>query len=616
MNSKAMIILAVAIVSVAGCILVVSDDSNAATGDVTMNGTQYDSIKSAIEAATGSPVTISLNRDVSENVVISSDVTIDLNGHNLTCSSNPISNTILVKDNSSLTITGKGSISNVDGQSSRCININAGGELIVSEDADITLMTQVVNKGHMEIYGTVTQTKDTEATYNGSPSIRTDSGATLYVYGEVISEDGNIGNNGGTVYLDAHCETLKTSFSGTMTFIPDENGELVHYVNISQQDDIDLNGAALNAAMFKVANVYNPELTVIITLQGSADPQDPYVYGLSTTSSDRIYANMIIQSDDGTFAEIDLSGGFQGQNSVDITGIGAVSEFTMRNLALTAGEADQARLNFGVFPDFTFEDCTFTNIFLAQTSGTSGTTVFRGCDIINTGDRIGAYGLTINSGTVVVEDCRIDNYQSGVNINTSSSGDYSITVSGNVISNVGSNGDRGEAIQIAGSLEGKQVLITGNEIDNANVALQIYHNCGVAVEAFTISDNAITSTPVGINYEADDTNAPSGVSVIANGNYFAPDGSRGVAMTVTSDVAADVADQVVCDVYYTDSSMDSTNEDIVPPWVWDDDDEYIPPIVPVQPEDSGDDSVTVVACAAAAVVAALMAAFLILDRKR
>ena len=236
---------------------------------------------------------------------------------------------------------------------------------------------------------------------------------------------------------------------------------------------------------------------------------------------------------------------------------------------------------------------------------------------VNTGDRIEAYGLTINSGTVVVENCKIDNYLSGVNINTSSSSNHSITVSGNVISNLGSNGDRGEAIQIAGSLEGKQVLITGNGIDNANVALQIYHNCGEAAEAFAISDNAITSTPVGINYEADETNAPSRVSVIANGNYFAPDGSRGVAMTVTSDVTTDVADQVVCDVYYTDASMDSTNEDTAPPWIWDDDDDYVPPIVPAQPSDSEDDNTTtIVACAAAAVVAALMAAFLILDRKR
>ena len=614
MNSKAMIVLAVAIVSVAGCILVVSDDSDAATGDVTMNGTQYDSINSAITAAIGSPVTITLNNDVSENVVISSDVTIDLNGHDLT---NSTSNTIVVQDDGVLTITGTGSISNAVGSSSSCININAGGKLIVSEDADITLKTQVVNKGHMEIHGTVTQKEDTGATSDDSPSIRTDSGAALYVYGEVISEAGNIRNNNGTVYLDAHCEILKASFSGTMTFISDENEGLVHYVNISQQDNVDLDGAALHAAMFKGANVYNPNLTVIVTLEGSADSQDPYVYGLSTTSGDRIRANMIIQSEDGTFAEIDLSGGSQKQNAVNITGYGAVSEFTMRNIDLTAGTSNQVRLNFGVFPDFTFENCTFTNIYLAQSSGTSGTTVFRGCDIINTGDRIGAYGLTINSGTVVVENCKIDSYLSGVNINTSSSSNHSITVSGNVISNLGSNGDSGEAIQIAGSLEGKQVLITGNGIDNANVALQIYHNCGEAAEAFAISDNAITSTPVGINYEADETNAPSRVSVIANGNYFAPDGSRGVAMTVTSDVTTDVADQVVCDVYYTDASMDSTNEDTAPPWIWDDDDDYVPPIVPAQPSESGDDNTTtIVACAAAAVVAALMAAFLILDRKR
>ena len=88
-------------------------------------------------------------------------------------------------------------------------------------------------------------------------------------------------------------------------------------------------------------------------------------------------------------------------------------------------------------------------------------------------------------------------------------------------------------------------------------------------------------------------------------------------MTVTSDVTTDVADQVVCDVYYTDASMDSTNEDTAPPWIWDDDDDYVPPIVPAQPSESGDDNTTtIVACAAAAVVAALMAAFLILDRKR
>ena len=184
MNSKAMIVLAVAIVSVAGCILVVSDDSDAATGDVTMNGTQYDSINSAITAAIGSPVTITLNNDVSENVVISRDVTIDLNGHDLTSST---SNTLVVQNDGVLTITGTGSISNAVGSSSSCIKINAGGELIVSEDADITLKTQVVNQGRMEIRGTVTQTMDTGATSGNPPSIRTDSGAALYVYGERVA---------------------------------------------------------------------------------------------------------------------------------------------------------------------------------------------------------------------------------------------------------------------------------------------------------------------------------------------------------------------------------------------------------------------------------------------
>ena len=604
MNAKAMIVLIAAVVSISGCISMMSDDSDAAAGDVSMGGSTYDSITSALNAA-GTSATITLNNDITEKVEISTgkDVTIDLKNHMLTNSSG---NTIVVENGATLSLTGSGTISNSNDSSSSCINVSAGGTLNISEDADVALSTQIVNKGIVNIRGEVTLNK----------SIRTDSGADLYVYGKVVTEGGsNIHNNSGTVHLGAYSDTLAATFSGTTTTpIPDENNQNIRYVNIDPQTDDELDDKALHTALFRGTNVYTPGLTVIITLEGSTDPDNPNVYGL-TTSDERIRAtNMVIQSADGTYVTIDLSGCSQNENAVSITGYGNVSSLTMSGISFTAGIAGQVMLNFGVYPNFTFENCSFENINLAQSSGTSGTTVIRGCEFVCTGTQIGAYAVVINTGTAVVEGNTIDNYLSGVNINVRESGGESITVSGNTISNLGADGNRGEAIQIAGPLAGKSVVLSDNKISNANVALQIYHNCGDSAQSFDVKDNSITDTPVGINYESDESDPPSGVSVVANSNYFSPDGGEGVEIVVTSDIGTDMSGQVTCDTFYTDPSMDSTNEDVAPTPSWDDD-EDLPPFIPSQ-TGGDDDTVTIVACAAAAAVAAIMAVFLIIDRKQ
>ena len=603
MNAKAMIVLIAAVVSISGCISMMSDDSDAAAGDVSMGGSTYDSITSALNAA-GTSATITLNNDITEKVEISTgkDVTIDLKNHTLTNSSG---NTIVVENGATLSLTGSGTISNSNDSSSSCINVSAGGTLNISEDADVALSTQILNKGIVNIRGEVTLNK----------SIRTDSGADLYVYGKVVSDGGKIDNNGGTVHLDAYSDTLAATIDGTTTPIPDENNENIRYVNINTQVDDELDDNALHTALFRGTNVYTPGLTVIITLEGSTDPDNPNVYGLTTSRPDRIRAtNMVIQSADGTYVTIDLSGSSQNGNAVSITGDGNVSCLTMSGIAFTAGTAGQVNFNFGVYPNFTFENCSFENINLAQSSGTSGTTVIRGCEFVCTGTQIGAYAVVINTGTVVVEGNTIDNYLSGVNINTHESGGEGITVSGNTISNLGADGDRGEAIQIAGPLAGKSVVVSDNKISNANVALQIYHNCGDSAQFFDVKDNSITDTPVGINYEADESDPPSGVQVVANSNYFSPDGGEGIEIVVTSDTGTDMSGQVTCDTFYTDPSMDSTNEDVAPTPSWDDD-EDLPPFIPSQ-ADGDDDTVTIVACAAAAAVAAIMAVFLIIDRKQ
>ena len=264
----------------------------------------------------------------------------------------------------------------------------------------------------------------------------------------------------------------------------------------------------------------------------------------------------------------------------------------------------------------TIQNCTVVDRLLnpSNNSDVPGTTIIRGCTLTNEGITDDRYAITACNTNLVLEGNLIDGYARGVNLQGKGTGYGSIVATGNTIQNTVTE-DEG-AIQVADGLDGVGITISNNIIRDCKAAVAIHEGIDGMPEFIDVTENHITGTDVGILYKAVGDENRTDISVHADANYFAPEGDSGGPMAVYVQGEGRDDSLIQEDSYYVDSDMQTSDDEVIPPWVWDDDDEYVPPIVPVQPEDSGDDSVTVVACAAVAVVAALMAAFLILDRKR
>lgn len=283
---------------------------------------------------------------------------------------------------------------------------------------------------------------------------------------------------------------------------------------------------------------------------------------------------------------------------------------------LTGTNASNEQIKIQGFKDMTIQNCTVVDRLLnpSNNSDVPGTTIIRGCTLTNEGITDDRYAITACNTNLVLEGNLIDGYARGVNLQGKGTGYGSIVATGNTIQNTVTE-DEG-AIQIADGLDGVGITISNNIIRDCKAAVAIHEGIDGMPEFIDVTENHITGTDVGILYKAVGDENRTDISVHADANYFAPEGDSGGPMAVYVQGEGRDDSLIQEDSYYVDSDMQTSDDEVIPPWVWDDDDEYIPPIVPVQPEDSGDDSVTVVACAAAAVVAALMAAFLILDRKR
>ena len=291
------------------------------------------------------------------------------------------------------------------------------------------------------------------------------------------------------------------------------------------------------------------------------------------------------------------------------------AEVTFRGV--TFDHASQTAIRY--FSDVTIDHCILNDSRLEVSKSTGDGMIVQnshvtvtGCESVYGGTNMG-YSYTINMENVDFVGNTITGYDRGVNIQNCTG---TALIEGNTFRNL-TEANEG-AVQIADSFGGGSFTIRDNVFDNVQSALAIHENSVGMPEAVNFTENRITDTDVGVLYKATGDTMRTDIPVQADRNYFAPDGSQGEPLAVyVQDVGRD--DSLIQeDSYYVDSDMDTTDDEVIPPWVWDDDDEYIPPIVPAQPQESGDDdnTTTIVACAAAAVVAALMAAFLILDRKR
>ena len=260
---------------------------------------------------------------------------------------------------------------------------------------------------------------------------------------------------------------------------------------------------------------------------------------------------------------------------------------------LTGTNANNEQIKIQGFKDMTIQDCTVVDRLLNPSNNSD---------------------VPACNTNLVLEGNLIDGYARGVNLQGKGTGYGSIVATGNTIQNTVTE-DEG-AIQVADGLDGVGITISNNIIRDCKAAVAIHEGIDGMPEFIDVTENHITGTDVGILYKAVGDENRTDISVHADANYFAPEGDSGGPMAVYVQGEGRDDSLIQEDSYYVDSDMQTSDDEVIPPWVWDDDDEYIPPIVPVQPDDSGDDTTAIVACAAAAVVAALMAAFLIMDRKR
>ena len=302
-----------------------------------------------------------------------------------------------------------------------------------------------------------------------------------------------------------------------------------------------------------------------------------------------------------------------------ITGSDGAS-LTLENLifdGMTGSAEDNEKVNVVGFTNVTIDGCTVIDRLLtpSNTTDTPGTITIRNCTLINENITKDRYAVTTCNTNLIFEGNFIDGYARGVNLQGKGTGYGSIVATANTIQNT-STEDEG-AIQVADGLDGVSVMISSNIITDCKAAIAVHDGIDGTPASIEVTENHITGTDVGILYKTENGEGRTDISVHADANYFAPEGDSGEPMAVYVQGEGRNDSLIQEDSYYVDSDMQTSDDEVIPPWVWDDDDEYIPPIVPAQPSESGDDNTTtIVACAAAAVVAALMAAFLILDRKR
>ena len=530
------------------------DYNVAAIGDI-----KYESLSEAITGATEGSEIILLN-DVDESVTFdnNSTVSLNLNGFDITSSGTTIS----VSTGTTLTITGTGTIDsgNHDNWSIR----NNGGTVIFDTNSDVICLDEILNDGNgtMNIRGIVD-------TNNNDISNRHGSGLNIYgtIYGAVSNFGTTTLYDGCKVYLaDINNTTDGSGNIGKVVLSEDCNN--THNIFVSYQDEVDIGGNAILKAYSGRGSVITQGQSVIITVEGSTDRDNPYVYTIDDDNIKQVFTgtSLTIKAQDGTYATIELVG-----TGVTIQGNNVSSDnrvnVTFEGLTFTTGESSNtAEFRMGSMYDTTFTDCTFININLQATSniGVEGTYTVTGCTFTFAESSYTNYAVNLCKANVVFIDNTVSGYQRGFCINTRDGGNERVAISGNTFSGINDESG-GYAIQLTFESAGTEVDITNNTIDDCLYAVRVHDNGDETVtpESVKITENTIIRTPNGILYSAkdNDDSIRSDVKIDSNLNYFAPEGENGIPILVVTDSqTASTEGLVQCDEWYIEPSKTYTNQ--------------------------------------------------------
>ena len=233
--------------------------------------------------------------------------------------------------------------------------------------------------------------------------------------------------------------------------------------------------------------------------------------------------------------------------------------------------ADNGNVAVGHFSDVTLKGCTVTDrvvtMSLAKVSGSAndkadpGTFAVTDCTLKNTSLDSDLYAITASNEKMVIEGNTIDGYARGVNLQGPGTGGGSMTVTGNTISNLTTEGEG--AVQVADGVEGMTVTIKENTISDCQAAVAIHNGCSGTPASVTVEENGVTGTPVGILYKSGSSGeCATQVVVDADNNLFVGADGIATAINVSSESGVDVSSSVICDTWYVDSDKDLTNEDV------------------------------------------------------
>lgn len=611
MNKQLTVAILTIVMVASGCVLMVSDDSEA----VDVGGSTGTTLSQAIDVVSeGSPVTIVLVGDVNEDITIprGKDITLDLNGHTLQSAEGSAVNTITVQSGAGLTIVdsvGGGTVDCTVNGKSALYNYGAvtidGGDFIRSKQVPYTVggpsqhtYYLIENEGTMAINdGTFIGGYIDNGTYvlgNVSSLIRNVSG-TLSITDGSFRNGANVIKNqtGGT-----------TSISGGEYIMDNRNIQYSGGNHVVQNyDAINITGGdfqALGDGTYisgskeyyrygfwnsgSVCNISN----VTITMEGTQNTvfcQYPGSASITPPTGDMILTNCI--------AEV----GSDPSNSM-----------------FQAGDQHYLVVNSGTYTGSVRDGTTNLQIkagaFTGDHSGLSGY-VADGSQMVGNivGPRSdaeispGSSNVTVDTDDDIVVIPVTDGGVSSATVSAT------VNASGDVPEGEGANSSVSMVFQ--GSIEGNGLAISAKQVASADLPDAVSKSNLLAT--FDLSVQGATAGKFNLTVTVSIL-APTGM-VLSNAwvVYFDDDGVEkerfratvnGSEVTFTTTHTSSYA---VYGEYEDEGSGSGTGS-------WDDD-EDLPPFIPTQPAED-DNTVTIVACAAAAAVAAIMAVFLIIDRKQ
>ncbi|MCD7823690.1 MAG: hypothetical protein LUG86_06740 [Oscillospiraceae bacterium] len=353
-------------------------------------------LQSQIDSASTTATTITLSTDVTEDITIASsqNITIDLNGHNIT---NASGDTITVALGATLTITGTGTVDNVTHGKAAIFNNGTvtlhGGTYTRSQETGTSTATGVVTNSYYNIvnHGTMTINSCVTVTQSGNFSSMIENG--YYNYYDSNSRSGYVSDtNAQNPLLTINGGT----FTGGLNTVKNDDGGILYvyggtFSNTTQATIMNANVATITDGNFtsEYAVVLNAAFTGTVNAGTLTISGGTFTAGSGYSVIDRhsaANASGTISISGGTFTSgsgatllsssaaasesVTISGGtFSGDVSAYCTdGYAAVYDSTKGTYSVETGVA-------GVYDASGNCLATYDTLYAASTNATTGQTV-------------------------------------------------------------------------------------------------------------------------------------------------------------------------------------------------------------------------------------------------